>query len=102
MSPSDFSAAFKGSPMKRAKLRGLERNAAVALGNVGTPEDVEVLARALDVPSHSSTSTPSDRRVAWPSAHANASAGTPALIPLRPRGRTHRRPTGTARRALSG
>ena len=36
MSPDEFSAAFKGSPMKRAKLRGLKRNAAIVLGNVGT------------------------------------------------------------------
>ena len=48
MSQPEFSAAFKGSPMKRAKLRGLKRNAAVVLGNVGTAEDVEVLTRALD------------------------------------------------------
>ena len=33
MSQEEFSAAFKGSPMKRAKLRGLKRNAAVVLGN---------------------------------------------------------------------
>lgn len=33
MSQAEFSAAFKGSPMKRAKRRGLARNAAVALGN---------------------------------------------------------------------
>ena len=44
----EFSAAFKGSPMKRAKLRGLKRNAAVVLGNVGREEDVDVLTRALD------------------------------------------------------
>jgi epoxyqueuosine reductase len=48
MSPAEFSAAFKGSPMKRAKLRGLKRNAAVVLGNVGTAEDVEVLTRAME------------------------------------------------------
>jgi epoxyqueuosine reductase len=48
MSPEEFSAAFRGSPMKRAKLRGLKRNAAVVLGNVGTAEDVDVLTRALD------------------------------------------------------
>ena len=35
MSQEEFSAAFKGSPMKRAKLSGLKRNAAVALGNIG-------------------------------------------------------------------
>ena len=48
MTQPEFSAAFKGSPMKRAKLRGLRRNAAVVLGNVGTSEDVETLTRALD------------------------------------------------------
>jgi epoxyqueuosine reductase len=48
MTQPEFSAAFKGSPMKRAKLRGLKRNAAVVLGNVGTAEDVDVLTRALD------------------------------------------------------
>ena len=30
-----FSAAFRMSPMKRAKLAGLQRNAAVVLGNAG-------------------------------------------------------------------
>ena len=33
MSQEDFSTAFRKSPMKRAKLRGLQRNAAVVLGN---------------------------------------------------------------------
>jgi epoxyqueuosine reductase len=50
MSPPEFSAAFKGSPMKRAKLRGLKRNAAVVLGNVGTPDDVPALAAAVSDP----------------------------------------------------
>ena len=50
MSQEEFSAAFRKSPMKRAKLRGLKRNAAVALGNVGTVEDVAVLEQALDDP----------------------------------------------------
>ena len=48
MSQEEFSTAFKGSPMKRAKLRGLKRNAAVVLGNVGTGGDANMLARALD------------------------------------------------------
>jgi epoxyqueuosine reductase len=48
MTQPEFSAAFKGSPMKRAKLRGLKRNAAVVLGNVGTMEDAAALAQALD------------------------------------------------------
>jgi len=50
MSQPEFSAAFKGSPMKRAKLHGLKRNAAVVLGNVGEAEDVDVLTEALDDP----------------------------------------------------
>ncbi|HTK49529.1 MAG TPA: tRNA epoxyqueuosine(34) reductase QueG [Gemmatimonadaceae bacterium] len=50
MSPEEFSAAFKNSPMKRAKLRGLKRNAAVVLGNVGTVDDVEVLRHAFNDP----------------------------------------------------
>ena len=37
----------RASTMKRAKLRGLKRNAAVVLGNVGAADDVAVLARAL-------------------------------------------------------
>jgi epoxyqueuosine reductase len=36
MDDEEFRTAFKGSPMKRAKLRGLKRNAAIVLGNVGT------------------------------------------------------------------
>ena len=34
--------------MKRAKLRGLKRNAAVVLGNVGTANDVGLLERVRD------------------------------------------------------
>ncbi|MEP6495850.1 MAG: HEAT repeat domain-containing protein [bacterium] len=34
--------------MKRAKLRGLKRNAAVVLGNTGNAGDVDLLTRALD------------------------------------------------------
>ena len=48
MDDDEFRAAFRKSPMKRAKLRGLKRNAAVVLGNIGDPEDVDVLTHALD------------------------------------------------------
>jgi epoxyqueuosine reductase len=48
MSQSEFSAAFKGSPMKRARLRGLRRNASVVLGNVGSADDVRVIGAALE------------------------------------------------------
>ncbi|MEP6492618.1 MAG: tRNA epoxyqueuosine(34) reductase QueG, partial [bacterium] len=50
MSQDVFAVAFSGSAMKRAKLRGLKRNAAVVLGNVGTAEDIPVLQRALEDP----------------------------------------------------
>jgi epoxyqueuosine reductase len=50
MTQEQFSAAFKGSPMKRAKLRGLKRNAAVGLGNIGDERDADVLTRALADP----------------------------------------------------
>jgi len=50
MTQEEFSAAFRGSPMKRAKLRGLKRNAAVVLGNTGDVDDVPVLQRALADP----------------------------------------------------
>jgi hypothetical protein len=44
---AEFSRRFKGSPVKRAKRRGLLRNVAVALGNWGSPEAVPVLAASL-------------------------------------------------------
>ena len=57
MTQEEFSRAFSGSPMKRAKLRGLKRNAAVVLGNLGTAPrttgagGAEVLTHALDDPA---------------------------------------------------
>lgn len=50
MSHEDFRSGFKGSPMKRARLRGLKRNAAVVLGNIGTDDDLPVLQSALAEP----------------------------------------------------
>ena len=50
MDDGAFRAAFKGSPMKRAKLRGLKRNAAVVLGNSASAEDVPALRGALEDP----------------------------------------------------
>lgn len=45
-----FKNELKGSPMKRAKRRGLARNAATVLGNIGTEEDVAALSRAVNDP----------------------------------------------------
>ena len=50
MSTESFRETFKGSAMKRAKLRGLKRNAATVLGNVGGVEDLPALRAALEDP----------------------------------------------------
>lgn len=47
MTPEAFRSRFKGSPIKRAKRRGLLRNVAVALGNAGDPRAVPALIDAL-------------------------------------------------------
>ena len=39
MSQDEFSAAFRKSPMKRAKLAGLQRNARVVLGQSDTADN---------------------------------------------------------------
>jgi epoxyqueuosine reductase len=50
MDDDAFRKDFKGSPMKRAKRRGLARNAAMVLGNVGTTDDLSILVAALEDP----------------------------------------------------
>lgn len=50
MSREAYVELFRGSAMKRAKLEGLQRNAAVLLGNLGDPAAVPALLRALDHP----------------------------------------------------
>ncbi len=50
LTQEQFSALFKGSPIKRIKRRGLLRNVCVALGNVGTAADLPALARAAADP----------------------------------------------------
>jgi epoxyqueuosine reductase len=47
MTEAEFRAVYRGSAVLRAKRRGLARNAAVALGNVGTAADLPVLTTAL-------------------------------------------------------
>ena len=39
MTPESFAGSFRGSPMKRAKLSGLQRNAAVVLKNGTSPDN---------------------------------------------------------------
>jgi len=50
MSDDAFRVAFKGSPMKRAKLAGLKRNATVVLANTGHGDDARPLAAAVEDP----------------------------------------------------
>lgn len=50
MDDEAFRVAFSNSSIKRAKRRGLARNAAVVLGNIGDERDVPALARASDDP----------------------------------------------------
>jgi epoxyqueuosine reductase len=48
MSQEEFSAAFRKSPMKRAKLAGLKRNAAVVSRDIGTSGDFDAPTGASD------------------------------------------------------
>ncbi|MDF1501350.1 HEAT repeat domain-containing protein [Roseisolibacter sp. H3M3-2] len=50
MDVEGYRAAFRCSAKKRATLRAIKRNAAVVLGNVGTPDNVDDLTRALEGP----------------------------------------------------
>jgi epoxyqueuosine reductase len=47
MTQDEFGETYFGTPVPRTKRRGLARNAAVALGNTGTRDDVPFLAEAL-------------------------------------------------------
>lgn len=47
MSQQEFSAKFRNTPIKRARLAGLQRNACVALGNIGDLRAVPALGSVL-------------------------------------------------------
>jgi epoxyqueuosine reductase len=50
LSDTEFRNLFRDSPIKRIKRRGFLRNVCVALGNVGTREDLPALERAAANP----------------------------------------------------
>ncbi|MFY9905902.1 MAG: tRNA epoxyqueuosine(34) reductase QueG, partial [Terriglobales bacterium] len=43
MQPEEFREVFRGSPVRRAKLSGLRRNAVVAMGNSGDKKFIPTL-----------------------------------------------------------
>ena len=47
MTEAEFGATYHGTPVPRTKRRGLARNAAVALGNIGTDADIPSMVEAL-------------------------------------------------------
>lgn len=47
MTDEEFGANYFGTPVPRTKRRGLARNAAIALGNIGTEADIPILAATL-------------------------------------------------------
>jgi epoxyqueuosine reductase len=47
MSTRTFRELYRGTAVMRTRRTGLARNAAVALGNIGTEDDVPPLARAV-------------------------------------------------------
>ena len=59
LSDEEFREVFRGSPVKRAKRRGLVRNACVAIGNSGLrpgqPRHAEICARLLELAASGDT-----------------------------------------------
>jgi len=50
MQPEEFRAVFRGSPVRRAKLSGLRRNAVVAMGNSGDKKFMPTLKKLSEDP----------------------------------------------------
>jgi epoxyqueuosine reductase len=48
MQPEEFRAAFRGSPVRRAKLSGLRRNAVIAMGNSGDQKFLPTLKKLAE------------------------------------------------------
>ncbi|HKC00914.1 MAG TPA: hypothetical protein VKD23_19185, partial [Terriglobales bacterium] len=50
MQPEEFQVAFRKSPIRRAKLSGLRRNAVIAMGNSGDKKFVPTLKKLSEDP----------------------------------------------------
>jgi epoxyqueuosine reductase len=84
LTEAEYRERLRGSPLRRARRRGLRRNAAVALGNARDPEAGPALAAALGDPD------PEVRlHAAWALGRLGGAAGTmnrpPSGVPLRAR-----------------
>ena len=75
MSEDEFRETYRGTAVLRAKRAGLARNAAVALGNSGSTDDLAVLERA--VCDHDQPLVRG--HAAWAMARINASSARPFL-----------------------
>jgi epoxyqueuosine reductase len=53
MQPEEFRIVFRGSPVRRAKLSGLRRNAVIAMGNSGDKKFVPTLRKLSEDPDPS-------------------------------------------------
>ena len=53
MQPEEFRMVFRGSPVRRAKLSGLRRNAVIAMGNSGDKKFVPTLRKLSEDPDPS-------------------------------------------------
>jgi epoxyqueuosine reductase len=50
MQPEQFRVAFRGSPVRRAKLSGLRRNSVIAMGNSGNRKFMPTLRKLCEDP----------------------------------------------------
>ena len=75
LSDEQFSERFRGSPIKRAKRVGLQRNVCVALGNIGDPAAVPALVRSLRAPD-----AVVREHAAWALGRIGGQEAAPALV----------------------
>ncbi len=81
MDEAEFRSAFSGTAVMRAKWAGMARNASVAIGNIGSEKDLEILERTV-----SSHPEPLARgHAAWAMGRINLKASSEALSQLRVR-----------------
>jgi epoxyqueuosine reductase len=79
MDEEEFRAEFSGTALMRAKWEGMARNAAIALGNTGSVDDLEILERVAA--THSVTTTRS--HAMWAMDRIDPQLARPALESLR-------------------